>query len=1485
MGRTKRSIGKRILAAVIAIMLIVTMIPTEQLQTHAQTTQSTSLLDIPDSDYTIAGYEGEYDGVAHGVSVQVAEGYTVQYSEDGATYGKEAPVITNAGEKSVYVQISKEGYKTVSKEVALKVLQADRTDFKFKEAAPKDLEYKSGLTFENTATSTLETTTVSYKSSDDTVATVDADGKVTFLKVGSVTITATMAASTNYKASTADYSITVYKAPRTFGFETTSSAENPITVTYGEQQKGLEPNEYLNKAVNAEDDVQITYAITKQQRDEKDLEAGDAVATIDNTTGKVSILTAGTIEVTATVEAGTNHKEASASYWLKINRAKQTGFAFEPELPEEIIYGTVWSVDITAKGGQSEGAISYTLEQEDIGVLKDSDTADKKLQILKPGTITVSAKKAQDNRYEEILIDHEIDIQVQALEQWYTMSEEKNDSGWYTSNVSILPREGYGIKIESDFKPGDHDDWPTNTIDFTEEKAYPEYRFYVRKNTQGAISGVQSEVIRIDKTAPTCEIEYSEPIKILEIWEKITFGFYKAPMTVTVTVSDTTSGVDKIEYSKNGQDYVSMDVKEAKDVDGKQVFEFKISPEYKGSVDVIAYDIAGNTTAKTGDKIIVVDSISPEMTVKYIEADGIVDNHYYYKKDIKVELEVIEANFYKENVEVTVTKDGKTFEHEDLTWTKDEATENTYKGTFTIYAPEDNTGDGDYVITINCKDYSGNAIEEYVSAIHTIDTTKPIITVEYENKNVINTFEKDQQERDYFDDVQTATITIEEHNFDEKEVEILIDALDVTGKKVSDTYTENKWETVAGKKDSHKKTITFSGDANYEFNVEYTDFAGNKADGHTKHFTVDKTAPENLTVDYSTPILDTILEAISFGFYNAKVKVTLSAEDQTSEIHEFLYSYVNAKGVSKVNAELINQAISESEVVQEGRKATVIFEIPKDVLENTNQFNGTVTFTATNRAGKASNEHKEEKRIVVDNIAPTAKVTYNEATNVVGDISYYNGNIKATVTINEANFYASDVRVMVSKDGGAATAVTPKWTHTSVDVHVGTFTLTGDGDYIVTIDYADKSANKMTTYTSKQMTIDTKIEAPTYTINGVAKKEVGGAYKGDATVGFSYADQNFDTKTIRLTRTRFDKVEDVTDTFIKVSDNDKGGSGTFTIPSEVENDGIYVLTIGMTDKAKHTIESQMQFTINRFGSVYKYSDELVGLIKDGGQYVTSVKENLVITEYNAERLMAGSLQILITRDGEAIDVDYTTSPATIDGQVGIGASGWYQYVYTIKASNFEKDGVYKISLSSKYATLDSAENVSTSVPENSINEQGEKIVDTMNFTVDSTAPEIRNIVNLNKQIADKDQIVDGKLNVKYTIVDVGGLKTIEIIVNGETIQTLTQKEIAENAYNFTGSFELEEQDGTKAHKVRIKATDLAGNVIDTDSKDFQKEHSKDNENSTYVFFNEVTVSRNFFVRWYANKPLFWGSIGGVIVFAAAICFIITTKKKKNEEGK
>ena len=1002
----------------------------------------------------------------------------------------------------------------------------------------------------------------------------------------------------------------------------------------------------------------------------------------------------------------------------------------------------------------------------------------------------------------------------------------------------------------------------------------------------------EPETFIVDHTDPYgIKIEYAKS-PLDTFLETITLGFFNPSVTVRFTAYDNTSGVDKFVWMYTREEYAS-DINRETDVEWSEIIAeasgensnkftatFTLpdseAKQLRGYLSVYAVDNYGNACDgyTDSDNVFVVDTIAPGVTVTYNEESRRVGDTTYYNGDVKVTVRVEDANYNETDLDIKVTRNGELVDNNllDMTWWVTSEEDDVCYTDFTL------SDDGHYFIYVKCEDGAGNFdenVSEYESHEIIIDTTVPVIDVVYSNLQPVNTLtDNEKHERMYFDDTQVATVTITEHNFNESEVDFSqIIATDVADMSFlnDDSVEFSEW-THNG--DVHTITITYNGDRNYTFDVDYTDLATNAAaDYAPDYFTVDKTAPTNLTVSYSTSLLDTVLESVTFGFYNAKMTVTITADDDTSIINQFVYSYKNSIGVSSVNAELINQAISEAEITysENNQTATAKFEIPKYVLQNDNQFNGTVAFTATDRAGN-STDLKDTRRVVVDNITPICDVTFNQPINEVNGISYYAGNIEATVKITEANFYSEDVVVSVTRNG-ASYPVTPRWTNESVDVHIGTFTLTEDADYVITVNYTDKSGNRMTAFESNQKTIDTSINAPTFSINGVAKSEEGGAYKGDATVAFSYEDQNFASKTIRLTRTRFDSVEDVTAEFVTAFDNDKGGSGSFDIPKTVENDGIYELTIGITDKANHSTQSSMKFTINRYGSVYEYNDYLASLIKDGGQYITiadgnaaAINEDLIITEYNADRILKDSLKILVTRDGEAIDVDYSTSPSKIDDQVAISNGGWYKYVYTIKASNFAQDGVYKISLTSAYAASDSETNDSTSVPENSIAANGEKILDTMSFTVDTKAPEIRNIVNLESAIVNAQT-----LDVKYTIVDVGGLKSIEIILNGKTIETIT--EFGDSVFNYSGQFTINESND--AQTVRFRITDLAGNVTDTDAENFTT-------GELYIFNDVVTVSTNFFVRFYANKLLFWGSIGGVVALAAAIFLIIAAKRKKKE---
>ena len=987
----------------------------------------------------------------------------------------------------------------------------------------------------------------------------------------------------------------------------------------------------------------------------------------------------------------------------------------------------------------------------------------------------------------------------------------------------------------------------------------------------------RSAGVVLDREAPTnVNVSYSDnyttPKKVFDkVVEAVTgkrYFYYKEKVILTFTAQDTVSGVDHFTWSYEKEANASNVNKDTGDsaytlqtVDTVQnqenldqfsatvVLPREEADQLRGNFIYAATDKCKNEIKNPivdNENVIVMDTKVPTMTATYTMPSRKVGNHWYYNKNIDLTFAVTEANFYAEDVKVELSRNaGATYTEITPSWTDESA--DLHIGTYTIPALKNHSNDADYKIRVTYEDRSGNAMDEYVSNVMTIDTKAPVISVSYTNKDVKNVLaDVEGHNRSYFNATQTAAVTINEHNFAGNEVDYTIIAKDVTGKVLNaDALCQKSGWTDRG--DIHTMTITYPGDANYTFDVAYTDLAINQAADYSEdYFTVDKTVPSGMTVTYSSSILDTALNGISYGFYNAKVRVTLTANDDIAGVHDFKYAYTKAAGVSAVNAELMNQIIDESGITysNDGRTATSAFEIPRSALGNDTQFNGTVQFTAKDRSENESGELADTKRLVVDNIVPTANVEYNTPVHQENGISYYDGAVTATVTMNEANFYPEDVVVSVTKDG-AVYSVSPSWSDQGTDVHIGTFTLSEDGDYFITMNYRDKSSNQMVEYSSEQLTVDTEITAPVITVNG--EEANGRAFKDDVVPAVSFNDINFDSYKVTLTRTRYDvKDEDVTEKYIggSVALDGQGGNGSFdTFEKEAETDGIYTMTVSMTDKAGHSAETTATFTVNRFGSVYVYNDQLIDLIQDGGAYVqpSAIKDDLVITEYNADRLLADSLDIEVLCDGKPMDdTDYSVIPEMND-QAPIGNSGWYQYQYTIAKENFAKDGVYKIAVASKDATGNSPETT---------NYEDKGIL----FHVDGTAPEITSIAGL------EDTIINAQsVDATYSVYDTMGLKSIKVLVDGNVVDEITDFSADRN--NYEGDFVVNESKDKQ--KVELVVTDLAGNVTDTDSEEFK-------EACAYEFNDVVTISTNPMVRAMAWIKDHVKVIAGTVAVVAAI---------------
>ena len=135
--------------------------------------QSPITMDVVEHDMEVSasGFSGTYDGWSHGISVTAPDDATVKYgTAAGACDLDNSPKYTNAGTYTIYYEVTKDKYTTVTGSATVKIYKAAGSI-----SFAKDSEDK--LTTDAAFTVTLTNTgdgSVSYSSSDTNVATVNA---------------------------------------------------------------------------------------------------------------------------------------------------------------------------------------------------------------------------------------------------------------------------------------------------------------------------------------------------------------------------------------------------------------------------------------------------------------------------------------------------------------------------------------------------------------------------------------------------------------------------------------------------------------------------------------------------------------------------------------------------------------------------------------------------------------------------------------------------------------------------------------------------------------------------------------------------------------------------------------------------------------------------------------------------------------------------------------------------------------------------------------------------------------------------------------------------------------------------------------------------------------------------------------------------------------------------------------------------------------
>lgn len=698
------------------------------------------------------------------------------------------------------------------------------------------------------------------------------------------------------------------------------------------------------------------------------------------------------------------------------------------------------------------------------------------------------------------------------------------------------------------------------------------------------------------------------------------------------------------------------------------------------------------------------------------------------------------------------------------------------------------------------------------------------------------------------------------------------------GISVSDTYSgirEITWTVIEGGADQSKATVTVQNDGNLTgdedgwsinkqdenlvtrmstsipvsgnyndmvLRVDLTDRSGNQSYDYYM-FGIDTTVP-TINVSYDNNNGDSIgAKEANHAYYNADRVATITVTERN-----FDPARVNVHATSNDGAMPVGLSWSDSQAGGNGDGSTHVAQIiysddadytfTMDCMDRANWTNNGIDY-----GGSLTPEN-----FTVDKTLPIVTVTYDN--NDAANGKYFKANRTATITVQEHNFDVNRMTTQITAmlDGQGIGVPGVSWSGGG-DTHYGTVAFTTDGDYTLNVTEARDAAGNAfagpnySATAAQDFTVDTKIEKPV--IRGVENEH---AYKDDFAIGFDILDINFDTDTIQLLRTRYDKKdEDVTADFLThISRTDKGDvADGNTIEKKQDYDGIYTLNLTVTDKATNTENATVTFSVNRFGSVYVY-DSYLSSILDG--YVKKVDQGLVITEYNPDRLLQNSLQLQATRDSAPMkDLRYTVSPA-ISNIATVGDSGWYQYRYSITADNFAKDGIYAVTVASKDEAGNQPEN--TNYPDKDIL-----------FRVDSVAPELVSVTGL-----EKDTINAINAKVEYKAFDAIALDEVSVYVNNERVDYINT---FEDLTTYSGEFSIGE--GVRQN-IRLVLKDKAGNVMNTADAGFKV---------SFPFERMVTVSTNPFVRWFSNIYRTVGTTA-VGVIAIGVCTYLLLRKGKGK---
>ena len=475
--------------------------------------------------------------------------------------------------------------------------------------------------------------------------------------------------------------------------------------------------------------------------------------------------------------------------------------------------------------------------------------------------------------------------------------------------------------------------------------------------------------------------------------------------------------------------------------------------------------------------------------------------------------------------------------------------------------------------------------------------------------------------------------------------------------------------------------------------------------------------------------------------------------------------------------------------------------------------------------------------------------------NVVSPEGYASQLVNIPITINEHNFEPSDVNVFVSKtlDGKSEYVDKPVsliWSDNG-DIHSSVLVVSEDGDYTFTVSFKDKAGNNADNYTSAKFSVD-NVDPELWCNISAENKNL--ANKGNIEFQYVYTDVNSESNLISYKVSTLSGEEVAWEPEItEYSEEGKHGYKlvfTDAVDSTKLVDGIYVISVTVKDKANRMATDTKTISVNRHGSTYDFYDNSY-IAQINGGYVKSVEQNIEVRVQNYDEITQYQVSIFNSLNEQIILQEGTDFSWKLSDE---STDGCKIYTCIINKSIFEENGTYTVQISAKDSADDSMYGDKASMITNKDADNGKVI----SFTVDDIAPEIA--ISGVKDGENYDNATDIKLDYS----DANKIDSITVQRVSDTGDIIDSYEVSnediETAGEKIGRITYTAQEYNDWQTVKFAVTDIAGNTANAEVR--------------------ILVTSNGWIKFVNNRPLFIGSIVGLVVLLGVIVFVIIYNKKK-----